>query len=38
MIQIAFMIICLLIPRFNDWTMAQTNEGDGANEAGRANE
>lgn len=38
MIQIAFMIICLLIPAFNDWTTRQTNEGEGANEAGRANE
>ena len=37
MVQILFIIGCLLVPALNDWA-TRTNEGDGANEAGGMNE
>ncbi len=36
--QIAFMIICLLIPAFSDWTTSCSNEAGGTNEGEGANE
>lgn len=39
MVQILFIIGCLLVPALNDWTTkCRTNEAGGANEAGGMNE